>query len=345
MKKILAVVLMVMVGFGAISAETMSDEEYLDMKIEQARKDMQRYKQEKTDLEKQKAEAEVRRKAEAKAQQKAEEEARQKATEESQRKAEEEKPVELTVNNNGKKRIVTTTTTTVSTKVVVNVNTDKPAVKTLPAVESTPAISQPPKPQIIYIEKAKKSFQKARGKGYGGWGGATTFFSQINGQDAMFTGGEGAFVFKKNFYIGGAGYALLTPIETGECVDGRKTFYEMAYGGLLMGLTLFPNRAISFNIHALAGVGMGGTGYLSEDIDIQNIEDFDDWDDIEFNIVSKNKFFVLEPGVDVEVRIAKFFRVGATASYRYIFENKDFMNNNQDLSGYSVGLYMRFGSF
>jgi hypothetical protein len=53
----------------------------------------------------------------------------------------------------------------------------------------------------------------------------------------------------------------------------------------------------------------------------------------------------LEPALNAEVNITSFFRINAGASYRYI-SGLNYNNlKNEDFSGFSGALTLKFGSF
>jgi hypothetical protein len=56
-------------------------------------------------------------------------------------------------------------------------------------------------------------------------------------------------------------------------------------------------------------------------------------------------FFVVEPGLEVEVNITRFFKIGIGASYRLVRESDLSTVSDNDLSGFSGGLSLKFGKF
>jgi hypothetical protein len=70
---------------------------------------------------------------------------------------------------------------------------------------------------------------------------------------------------------------------------------------------------------------------------------------------SYGSFFVLEPGIDIEFNIVKFFRVALNVGYRYTSDLsldyyafpgiKGFSVPSDALRGFNAGLTMKFGKF
>lgn len=56
-------------------------------------------------------------------------------------------------------------------------------------------------------------------------------------------------------------------------------------------------------------------------------------------------FFVVEPGLEVEINVTRFFKIGVGASYRFVRESDLTLVSNDDLSGFSGGFSLKFGKF
>ena len=100
-------------------------------------------------------------------------------------------------------------------------------------------------------------------------------------------------------------------------------------------------------------IGGGGIGY------IQHWGDYDNNDEeYDFADEDSNAFFVIEPGIEVELNLVKWMRMAATISYRYTSDiklgyknsiepsNNGTMIGSEDmLRGFNVGINMKFGKF
>jgi hypothetical protein len=62
-------------------------------------------------------------------------------------------------------------------------------------------------------------------------------------------------------------------------------------------------------------------------------------------VYDANAFFVLEPGVEIEMNVARFMRISIGGSYR-LTSKLDLMNTDPNaLRGFSGNLSLKFGKF
>ncbi len=93
--------------------------------------------------------------------------------------------------------------------------------------------------------------------GFGGYLGINNKLGDVNGQDALFVGGEVAFVLSRSFNMGVEGYGLVNQVLSNEVTDTREKLYvQMGYGGLhLRLLTRLNSCGIMVIPSALASTG------------------------------------------------------------------------------------------
>jgi hypothetical protein len=142
---------------------------------------------------------------------------------------------------------------------------------------------------------------------------------------------------------------------TGNFIDNSQGFYRHhanndstrtgkhrgslngGYGGLLLEYTLFPQSRIHVSFPLTIGGGYiyhSHLAHLSDSIDSQNR-----W------YHHGDHFFVIEPGVKLEVNVVKHLRVDLGISYRYSPE-RDHLITSPDLLNQLTGkLTFRFGKF
>jgi len=156
-------------------------------------------------------------------------------------------------------------------------------------------------------------------------------------------GGRLGVIFNDKFSIGLGGYGLTTEhlvdlTAYPEVDDIAKIGF--GYGGLVLEYTLFGNKAVHFSIPVLIG---GGGVNLYKDIVIN--EDEFTWDD--FNTYESSAFFVIEPGINLELNVTKFMRFDLGASYRMVqFSEMEYLeNSNSELSNFAVNASLKFGLF
>lgn len=166
---------------------------------------------------------------------------------------------------------------------------------------------------------------------HGGFGGPVLKAGPVNGTTGAFFGGRGGWIVAHRFIIGGGGYGLvnavdaLVPNATG---DHRLNF---GYGGLELEYISNWDRLMHWSVMVL--VGAGGVGYRRSDA--MGGGDVGSMDDV----------FVVEPAVQANLNITKFFRISAGASYRYVSGVTSPATTNEKLSGPSAVVTLRFGKF
>jgi hypothetical protein len=158
------------------------------------------------------------------------------------------------------------------------------------------------------------------------FGGPVVKFSEVNNEFAVLVGGYGGFVFNHTFMIGGGGYGLTNEITTGVYPYG-PLYLRCGYGGLMLGYVLGSRKVAHLSFHSLIG---GGAVSLEPDY-------FYDWYD--------DAFFVFEPGLDFEFNVTRHFRMGIGGTYRFVQGIDTYGLTDEDVSGASVSLTFKFGSF
>lgn len=166
----------------------------------------------------------------------------------------------------------------------------------------------------------------------GGFGGPVIKYTEIKNEPAVLVGGRGGWIINHTFIIGGGGYGLVNQIEADNFVDYNKPYLNFGYGGLELEYIIQSDRLVHFSIYTL--IGAGGVNYR----DNYNTG----WEDWDYN---SDEFFVLEPALNVEVNITSFFRINAGVDYRMISGVSYDNLKNEDLSGFSGALTLKFGSF
>ena len=178
--------------------------------------------------------------------------------------------------------------------------------------------------------------------GFGGYLGINNKLGDVNGQDALFVGGEVAFVLSRSFNMGVEGYGLVNQVLSNEVTDTREKLYvQMGYGGLHLEPVLNSEGLIHITIPIL--LGAGGIGQtvrpFYEEYEGEVTIDFDqDYYDSDY-------FFVAEPGLGLELNLFKFMRVAGGASYRFTTDIDMGRLDNKDISGWNANLSLRVGWF
>jgi len=90
-------------------------------------------------------------------------------------------------------------------------------------------------------------------------------------------------------------------------------------------------------------IGAGGSKIKTKTLFDSNVTDPEDW--TQYENVESTGFFVLEPGVNIELNMTKIFRLDLGVSYRFISGTDLQRLSNNDLSDFSFNLCLKFGKF
>src|SRR5690606_29907165 len=117
-------------------------------------------------------------------------------------------------------------------------------------------------------------------------------------------------------------------VDRGELLRGKSRFH-MGYGGILIEPIIGHRSPIHVSLPFIIGAGGCGYEYYSELTD--------NFDPHDYNIDAQ-AFFVVEPGIELEINLIKLVRIGIGASYRYT-SNIDLPATPKDaLHGINAGM-------
>ena len=195
-------------------------------------------------------------------------------------------------------------------------------------------------------DEIKTLFSSNGNRSNGGYGGLMINYGTINDEPAIFMGAKGGWVIDHSFTLGLAGYGFLADPTADIKLDNEKYQLTGGYGGLLLEPVVWSKQPIHFAFPII--IGAGGVGYVNH-WDNWNDKDSEDYIN---NYEDSDAFFVLEPGVEIEINILKYFRIAINGSYRYT-SNIDLRYKEDDvpifgddiLRGWSCGLTFKFGKF
>jgi hypothetical protein len=174
---------------------------------------------------------------------------------------------------------------------------------------------------------------------FGGYLGLDFRYTKINEQDVLMIGGELNALFNHSFALGFKGFGMVSPVKSSNSSNlGEQLYFGMGYGGVNIEPILFYNSAIHLSIPIL--IGGGGIAEYS-----QNYYHYHDqiyFDDYNYEY---DYFFVLEPGINLEINLLKFMRLSTGASYRITSDMELSGMNGTNLNGLNFDLSLKFGWF
>jgi hypothetical protein len=185
---------------------------------------------------------------------------------------------------------------------------------------------------------------------HGGYGAFTIGYTQIDNEPAMIIGGRAGWLIDHHFTLGLGGYGFFNNLQSNETNDISQNYTVAGgYGGLFVEAIIAPN----FPVHASIPVFIGGGG--------ATVYESSYWDDPSSNYYYNYDgagFFVIEPGLELELNIVKFFRVALAGTYRwtsgvdltYYYYDEDNIYRTTPLprdilDGFSFQFTMKFGWF
>ena len=197
----------------------------------------------------------------------------------------------------------------------------------------------------FYLVRSQDTYQNdeirtvfSKNRSNGGYGALTFAYSQIDGRDAFLTGARGAFIFDHSFAIGLGGYGFVNNINTRYYYD-RNNELSLAggYGGLFIEPIVMGKSPVHLSFPVLFGMGS-----ISQ-VDIYNWDYWGPADPV--RNYDYDVYFVIEPAVELEFNLARFFRTAAFISYRYTSNIQLYQIDEDVLNGLNFGLTFKFGKF
>jgi len=161
------------------------------------------------------------------------------------------------------------------------------------------------------------------------YGGPVFKVGSFNGKTGLLSGGRGALIINHKFAIGGGGYGMITDLKLDKVSYNEKPIYmDLDYGGFEMEYINNSDKVVHWAIHTLLG---RGTVKLIEHNPTVTIE--------------TDKIYFAEPGLDLDINICSWFRIGLGASYRFSMGLDIQEISSKYLNGFSGQMVFKFGSF
>lgn len=157
----------------------------------------------------------------------------------------------------------------------------------------------------------------------GGYLGPGWKISSIDNDLGILIGGRGGWVINRTFMLGCGIYCLASDIYITDSALTEANKLKMRYGGFVLEYIIMPDWLVHFSAHSL--LGYGRVKYDPRDS-------------------YKDHFFVLEPGLNLEVNVTKWLRIGAGVTYRFINGVSGMPGiSDSSLSGFTGELVFKFG--
>lgn len=194
-------------------------------------------------------------------------------------------------------------------------------------------------------QEIKTLFGGDRDLANGGWGAPSAHYTQVMGKDAMLVGVKGGWLIDHQVTLGIAGFGLVTDApnsaydsylsEQGRVVQGPSQL-RMGYGGLLLEPIIGHSSAVHVTLPLI--IGAGGCGYQTYGPLSQNFDPYG-------YMYDTQAFFVLEPGVELELNLIPLVRLGLGVSYRYTSDIDLPATPVDPFRGINAGVTIKVGKF
>ena len=176
--------------------------------------------------------------------------------------------------------------------------------------------------------------------GYGGYGALSNKFTYIDGHYANLVGVYGGVYINHNFLLGISAAALTNDIKVpleyrAEPLENLSYMYGQV--GMMTEYVVASNKAVHVAFNLFTG---GGFTLQYERDDWHEDHDFDFDGDRD-----EDWFFVVEPGVQLEINLFKWMRFSPGISYRAVVNSNAPGLSDSKLSDISYNATLKFGKF
>ncbi len=176
---------------------------------------------------------------------------------------------------------------------------------------------------------------------HGGYGAFTIGYSQIGDQDVIQLGGRAGWLIDHHFTIGFTGTAFANSIYIDNVYNNTGYYLVGGYGGFFVEPILAP----FFPIHVSFPITFGYGGVAYNDNTWWDYNNNNDNNNNSYSPFDSDGFFVIEPGVEVELNVVKFFRICFGATYRYT-QDLNLVNTPKTfLNGFTGNITFKIGKF
>lgn len=170
----------------------------------------------------------------------------------------------------------------------------------------------------------------------GGFGAMSFRATDFRGQTMVLGGIRGGWIVNRTLGIGVEGHGIV-PTAKFDDIDPNNTVVALGgYGGMFLELIFFSNQVVHITFPVSGGAGWLGYALDWEDYSGMNPGGLYGDSDI---------FWYVEPGVDLEVNIARNFRMDLGVSKRFTQDLDLDGTTDKDFSGLNYFLTLKIGGF
>jgi hypothetical protein len=172
----------------------------------------------------------------------------------------------------------------------------------------------------------------------GGYGSISIKYGEIDNKDAFVFGARAGMVMGHMMTLGLGGAGFFNDVQYSQSLQ-QDVSLAGGYGGFFFEPILMPRYPVHVSFPIL--IGAGGVAVVT-------VDDNDNWND-NYKSEASDAFMVIEPGIELELNVTKFFRFCLGGYYRYTskvdIEETEFDIPTDILKGFSGGVTFKFGKF
>lgn len=174
----------------------------------------------------------------------------------------------------------------------------------------------------------------------GGYGAISMQYTRLDDRDAFVFGARGGLLLGHLVTIGLGGSGFFNDVHYDSNL-GSDISLAGGYGGFFFEPVLMPKLPVHVCFPVL--IGAGGASVVS----VNKNDNF--WED-NFKSEASDAFMVIEPGIEIELNVTKFFRFCVGGYYRYTTDIDieyplEYQMPADILRGFSGGVTFKFGRF
>lgn len=181
-------------------------------------------------------------------------------------------------------------------------------------------------------------------RSYGGYGGITARYSELGSAPGAVVGFRGCMIAGHSIAVGFGGNGIFSNFSY-DTKLGKDALLAGGYGGLYIEPIILPKMPVHIAIPVM--IGVGGISYSLNN----NDQNWRHNNYTESNIIDSKAFFIVEPGVELEFNVVKYFRLAIGAYYRFTsnvnlqYDDNTPIEKPGFLRGLSTGVTLKFGMF
>ncbi|WP_375324432.1 hypothetical protein [Flagellimonas sp. GZD32] len=166
--------------------------------------------------------------------------------------------------------------------------------------------------------------------------GLSTYFGEIENEEAYIGGLKVAYVANRQFEVGFMANVLYSEQNIFNPRTNNNDDIVAIYGGLHLEPILFGKNRVSLSFPIL--IGGGGVGYVDHDAVVRD-------ENVDLNDDDIDALFILEPGMNVLFNISRFVQLEAGVRYRLSSKIELAQSPIDRINGFSAGIGVKLGVF